>query len=610
MNFSISSITLTNFRAVKETVKVDFTNYSPGFYFISGENKKENKLGSNGAGKSSIFSDSISWVFSGRISRANRPGSDIENWDSEGSTKIKCEFILNNVTYVIERIRKPNGIFLNGEKVEQDDVDKLLPLSDSAFRRTILVDQFGQLFLSLRPEDKSRIFSETLDLDKWLIGSENAGLKVRQTEKDISTIETKITGLSASIAEVRDQFEAARKQEELFDERLSNSIKDLKLKLSDLNTKVKKSETILNEARAEFAKFSDLNDIKVEINSLKTDERKVTRSIADKKALIQNNEREKTRLEESLDAYEKESLCPECGQPISQASAREKANELKEKLKALLSNKAKLNAEVIQLINTEDSYVKNIESLDLHLEKYNNAQLEVSKAANENLVLLREFHSLEKQISDLKDQENPFTKQCDNLEERHKKYKSEVRTLKQKLEDYLVDLEIYKFWQKGFKEIRLNQIDDTLLELELAANRQAVLLGLDGWEIKFATERETTSGSISHKFSIFIYPPDKKEPISFESYSGGEAQRWQLAVTLALSEILLARAGIETDIEILDEPTTHLSQEGIDDLLYSLKDRASELKRRIFLIDHRSLDRGSFDGIINVIKDESGVRVE
>jgi len=88
-----------------------------------------------------------------------------------------------------------------------------------------------------------------------------------------------------------------------------------------------------------------------------------------------------------------------------------------------------------------------------------------------------------------------------------------------------------------------------------------------------------------------------------------ESQRWMLAVTFGLSEVLLARAGILPNIEMLDEPTQHLSQAGIDDLLDHLKQRAIDAQRAIYFIDHRALDRGAFDGVIQIEKDQAGSRL-
>ena len=62
-------------------------------------------------------------------------------------------------------------------------------------------------------------------------------------------------------------------------------------------------------------------------------------------------------------------------------------------------------------------------------------------------------------------------------------------------------------------------------------------------------------------------------------------------------------------LEILDEPSQYLSVQGINDLVSVLKDRAMDTHRQIFLIDHRNLDVGAFNGIYTVVRKENSVEV-
>ena len=55
-----------------------------------------------------------------------------------------------------------------------------------------------------------------------------------------------------------------------------------------------------------------------------------------------------------------------------------------------------------------------------------------------------------------------------------------------------------------------------------------------------------------------------------------------------------------------DEPTAHLNPQGVSDLLEFLRTRARVENKRIFIVDHRSLDSGLFDGVLTVTRDESG----
>jgi len=101
-----------------------------------------------------------------------------------------------------------------------------------------------------------------------------------------------------------------------------------------------------------------------------------------------------------------------------------------------------------------------------------------------------------------------------------------------------------------------------------------------------------------------------EKPIKWESYSGGESQRWRLAVSFGLSEVLLTRAGATTNIEVLDEPTHSLSPEGTSRLLEHLTERAKTLERVIYFIDQHSLEKGYFDQVFTVINDEEGAHIQ
>jgi len=77
-------------------------------------------------------------------------------------------------------------------------------------------------------------------------------------------------------------------------------------------------------------------------------------------------------------------------------------------------------------------------------------------------------------------------------------------------------------------------------------------------------------------------------------------QRLILAGNVAFSDISCARLGVTPALEVWDEPTNHLSAEGVEDLSYFLKDRSTVKGRTILFIDHKTIDSGVFDGSFTV----------
>jgi DNA repair exonuclease SbcCD ATPase subunit len=171
--------------------------------------------------------------------------------------------------------------------------------------------------------------------------------------------------------------------------------------------------------------------------------------------------------------------------------------------------------------------------------------------------------------------------------------------------------EAVEFWVGGFKRIRLFIIDETLRQFELEVNNNLASLGLPDWRIEFDVERETKSGGVSKGFVVLVYPPEPSggEPVRLEAWSGGETQRLRLAGDLGLANLIMDRAGLRNTIEIYDEPSSHLSQEGLLDLLDTLQQRAQDHNKIILIVDHHALDYG-FDQTFTVSKNENTSHVE
>jgi Herelleviridae exonuclease len=606
---SLKHIQLQNFRGVA-ALDFDFHN-QPGFYFIQGQNLKEPTLGANGAGKSTVFVDAPYWILTGKTIMSQRPGASIESWGLQrAATYGELTLDIGDEEYVIRRGRNPSVLTINQRTVEQNEIDKLIPLSDSALRRTLLLGQRSLMFLDLRPEEKSRLFSETLDLDVWLHAADLAGEAVKDTDKELVKVQNRFASVSGSMNELRDQHEAAILKESEFDNQHQKKLAELHAQAVEELDRLDTLKSALAEAQERVNAQAQSSTSDDDIRNHRAAERDLRVALIKLESEHAIRARDAELIQRQLDSYTA-AICPECKQPlVDEAHQHQRRTELSEQLQQLvLANK---DFPVRQCVLRVD--IATSEQEILQLEESAKAAREAriaidslqTQVLGQERVVVRTANDVKKVESEV----NPFSKLCDELENRYNTLNTQRDTLIKQEEELIRQIEILKFWQKGYRDIRLEQIDATLLELELATNRNAAALGLQNWEIQFATERESKSGVVSHAFSIFLFPPGQDKPVSWDSYSGGEAQRWQLAVTFALSEVLLSRAGITPDFMILDEPTGFLSREGIDDLLECLHSQAHELQRRIYLIDHRSLERGSFDGMVTVVKDGSGVHLD
>jgi DNA repair exonuclease SbcCD ATPase subunit len=300
----------------------------------------------------------------------------------------------------------------------------------------------------------------------------------------------------------------------------------------------------------------------------------------------------------------KNSICYACGQPVKNAQKKLRVAQ------ASLDNVKAVFADMEDKFNNTDSTLaRAIADIQGAAEKYDVDKKSYDERAKIITTLTAGRNMQEKVLRDIKVRENVYAEIVRKARARITELRGKEDDIRAKLDEATKYATECKFWNGAFKEIRMGVIDDTLAELEMTVSRHAGMLGLSDWGIRFETERETKRG-VSYGFQVYLYPPDMDEPVKWESYSGGESQRWQLAVAPGLSEVLLARAGVSPNIEIYDEPTRGMSAEGIEDLLEHLRTRALEFGRVLYLCDHHSLHRGAFDGILEVVKEKTGVTIQ
>lgn len=164
-----------------------------------------------------------------------------------------------------------------------------------------------------------------------------------------------------------------------------------------------------------------------------------------------------------------------------------------------------------------------------------------------------------------------------------------------------------RYWVDGFKQVRLYLLQETLEELQEVTQNMLPEFGLSGWAIEYAIERETKKGDVTTGLTVTILKPGMSKAVRWEAWSGGEGQRLLIVGALALSEVLLRRAGIECDMLVLDEPTRHMSKEGIEETVDYLISRGRD--GQVFYVDHQAIESNRFASVITIKKDKHGASI-
>ena len=610
MRLEFNRLTISNFRCFKAPVELELEG-SPGLIFIRGRNEVEPRLNSNGAGKSSLLA-ALCWCLYGQTADGLR-NPDLKPWSSSKTPTVTLELAIDGQPRIITRRAVTNGLSIDEEPVHAEAAAELIGLPFEVFINTILQAQGQPLFLDRTPKDKMQLFSEVLNLDRW----EGYSEKASDTVKELTTLEAELTGeltgleaalqqaneLLTSTKQLSTEWEAARQDRV---KKLREELKEKEALFTQQNKKLADADLIYDGAETEA------RAARASLPKLQQEATAAASALAVAEQELRSKGIELKRLTQELNTLGEADECPTCGQPIKGTELGKHKRELSKKLKELqtevkagVPEKIKLAAEsaAVALNKTQAIITAYQQKADDALSKLNYLKPQVASLRTEVLNL--------KSGKDAGEEErNPHSEQVYVLKRKVQQTETECATLKEDLTKLARRIERTKFWVKGFKDVKLFLIEEVLQELELTANLLLMEVGLEGWAIKFAVEKETKSGTIQRGLNTTILSPTNKDAVKWESFSGGEGQRLRIVGALALSEVLLRYAGVECNLEALDEPTRHLSAGGVAELCAFLADRAEALEKRIFLIDHIAREGSNFAETITVVKEKTGARLE
>ena len=591
----LQRISITGFRSFHENQVLLLHKMNPGLWLVTGENQVEPELGANGAGKSSLF-EAVHWAIRGLTSRKLK-ASAIQAWDTELPTEVSLIMLEENKVKTLKRTQAPNELTWDGEIVDQARVDHLF--AAEVMTNTWYFPQFTQAFIDLKPEARMEIYTEVMALGLWDEKSELAKTVADAYKEEAAAKTLEVTKWQTELDTLRSIDYTAHKGEwdKLYQERkvtIAKKAMEVKNRLVATNTlllkmrkKDKEDEVLQNAYDEEKSKLQ----AKVDMNN---------RALSTWVANLDRTDSEVAQLQKDKAKTDK-GTCPTCGQRLHTRNA---AETIKTKI-ALLEFAGKDQSKAVLKFRLA---VK--EAMDtlraLEKPRLSNAHEQVIVLSERKAQLERELQNVAREK---KEEKNPFI----HLE---RKRKEQIKTclatlnLRKRERKEAEDMQAKSaFWIKGFKEIRYQVMQDSLVQLNTEVNESLHQLGLQDWEIIFSAEKENKSGTVKRGFLCSVRSPHTSVAVPWEAWSGGESQRLRLAAQFGISNLLVARSGFNPSVEFWDEPTQFLSDGGVTQLLEQLEDRAKRYKRVILLADHRSLDY-SFEGTVHITKTAEGSTIE
>jgi DNA repair exonuclease SbcCD ATPase subunit len=596
--------TFCNFKAFsgKHQLPLDL----PGVTFVCGENQVEPRLESNGASKSSLW-DALCWCLYGKTPGGLR-NPDVIPWNKKGPTSVKVCTQVNTKPHEICRSINPNRLLLDGKEVGQDAIDTLI-CGFELFTNTVLLAQGEDLFFDRVPTAKMVLFSDTLQLERWDLRSKAAAKATEDAEAVVQELQEEQRATTSALQELNDL------------------LADVKTKADDWAAKAR---TAAREATKRVgllqqqydAKFSQLagaqlreDGASTELKSLNSEAGKLREEISTVRTKIGIAEANAETVAEQIDDCRKElgllmraKVCPTCGQSVRPANLAQHKKHLEDKLRELQviprAVPAKLTNALTLLQQRLSSTASYIESFQA---KADGAEAEVGRLQPEVAALKAQLDE-QRRVAKA-EATNPFTDQIAQLAKRKKELVEDIASLEKDTNTASQRVEQHKFWIKGFKDIKLQLIEDVLQELELVTNSMLEQVGLVDWQIRYDIERETKSGSVQRVLNVQINSPRSSGFVKWESWSGGERQRLRLIGALALADVLLAHAGVQTNLEILDEPAVYWSGHGVQELCAFLAERARDQSKSIYYTEHSAQQSAHFSQVLTVVRDEQGAYI-
>ena len=590
-----------------------------GYTIVSGKNNRTiDNATSNGSGKSSIF-NAISYALTGETIQGL--SKNIENiYADPNDCWVELDFDVNNDNFRIKRIKTPKQdlkIYINGQnksgkgiKESGQVLSKYLPDLTSMLLGSVII--LGQGLPCKFTEGHPGARKEKLE-------------KLTKSDYMIQSVRTKLDNrkleLSTQLRSHEDSKIKAETQIKIFEQQLAATKKDIedyseylvdgsiKNAVENVNKQINESLGLLGNLGVNKTKLENkIEEAKNNYSELELKYSKeldeVTNPLLEQKeisnASVLSLESEINVESKRLKALDKVTdVCPTCGQKLLNVTKIDTSadwklvEESKANLKELKSAYKKITTE---LEKTKNNILKN---KDEALQEINitikDDQKQLKKIESEiNNVKIR-YQTLLQEESKLSAFENNFSKLSktkQDLEEKLTTLKEQLTQLSSAItndnEHLQVITNLISLTKREFRGILLENVINYI-------NSRVKFYSMEVFN------SDLLSFSLNENYIDIMY--DNKY---YEALSGGEKQKVDIIIQLALRDLLSSQLGINSNILVIDEIFDFLDTKGcakILNLITNLHNIDS-----IFIISHHIDELAiSYDNEIVVEKGENGI---
>ena len=591
-----------------------------GFCLVSGQNNfiKDGAL-SNGSGKSIIFS-AICYAITGETISGIRSNLKNINID-EQECWVQLDFLYNKDLYSLIRYAAPksdlkifkNDIDLSGKGIRESEkkLQELLPeLTKDLIASTIIIGQgMPNRFSSFSPSGRKELLEKLTKSDFMVEDIKNRiqvrqselAAKLREFEDSLLTSNTQLNGYLNTLNRLKEDISTQGTPD--FDTLLNQSgaeINSLQQALTELATQAKEIETKIEKAQTRLLEVTEEKAVvsKEELEAYTSSHTKIYN--------------DKVRLDFNIAALDKEikqlkaitDTCPTCGQHLpnvnkpSTAQQEQELNELKNQLAAVeqeLLNCNKRHQEYVEMIT--NAFKDEIAMLNSTITATKQANTECQKVYISTQALLETARNTYNKLLYDKQNWDSFVANQQNkisqLEAEVAKLTNLIAITSLSKDDYSYRLSVIKkmdqLTRRDFRGYLLTNI------ISYIDNRAK-----DYCSTVFGTKE--LSLSLNGNALDITYCGKM-----FDGLSGGEKQRVDLILQLAIRDLLTSYLDLSANILVLDEITDFLDKRSCQAVMKLLENELQNVES-VFIISHHTEELElPIDSEIKIIKNTEGI---
>lgn len=610
-SIKFNCVKLNNFLSYKEAeLRLDRN----GFILVNGENKNptDNSL-SNGCGKSSLF-NAIAWCLTGQTTSGIK---DVSNIYLNETTSVEVDFNINDTKYKVVRTKNPSNIkiYINGEDKsgkgirdgEQLLAEYIPSLTSTLINSVIILGQgLPQRFTANTPAGRKETL-EKLSNSDFMIAEIKDRIARRKTylNTEIRNIEDSKLKLAT---ELNLNNQSIEKTEEDINNLLAENIKDKEIKLEEeqynlgqkklerdrLSEKLIEEEDEVGQIEYNHSELLSNNLYKVdEFKSKLTNTDELLNEVNELNSEIKVKEQELEKLKNIKDT------CPTCGQKLPDVHVVD-TTSLEQEIGELTHIFDVKRAELDRIIEEKHELVNNFkEQLSIEVKEHE----ELLNKAKFSLVNKRNtLKSIEREVQDLEISVNTIKLEIDNYENKLNSLKKELDNLKvsvnnSKEEYQRLDVELIN------KQEHLAVIN----KMESLVKRDFRTFLLSN-VIEYLNNKCQEYSQVVFNTTELVISQDKNN-ISikyagkeYETLSGGEKQKVDVIIQLAIRDMLRTYLDFSSNILVLDEITDSLDIVGASQLLNLITTKVTDVEA-IYIISHHTDFELPIDDEILIVKE-------